>query len=70
MRKKGLYQDLVIILSLLFLSMLFWWPVTLGGKTLLPADKVFLWDPWSSYAGEAGISVPHNGLLDDLYLEN
>jgi O-antigen/teichoic acid export membrane protein len=68
--RKGLHQDLAIILALLFLSILFWWPVTVGGKTLLPADKVFTWAPWNSYAQEAGITVPHNGLLDDLYLEN
>lgn len=70
MRIKGLRRDLAIVLGLLLLSLLFFWPVTLGGKTLLPADNAFAWEPWRSYAQEAGVSVPHNGLLSDLYLEN
>ncbi|MBN1400461.1 MAG: oligosaccharide flippase family protein [Anaerolineae bacterium] len=50
--------------------MAFFWPVTLGGKTLLPADNVFQWEPWRSYAEQVGIGTPHNALLSDLYLEN
>jgi len=63
-------KDLLIALGLLGLAVLFFWPVTLGGKTLLPADNVFAWEPWKSYAQQAGVKVPHNSLLSDLYLEN
>jgi len=69
-RNKGLIQDLAIILALLILAILFFWPVTIGGKTMLPADNVFVWEPWASYAAQAGVSAPHNDLLSDLYLEN
>ena len=69
-RNRGLRQDLAIILVFLILPILFFWPVTLGGKTMLPADNVFVWEPWQSYAQELGITTPHNHLLSDLYLEN
>ncbi|MEA3407130.1 MAG: oligosaccharide flippase family protein [Chloroflexota bacterium] len=65
-----LRKDLGILLVLLALAILFFWPVTLGGKTILPADNAFAWEPWKSYAEEAGVATPHNGLLSDLYLEN
>ena len=70
MPHRGLRQDLAIILAFFILAVLFFWPVTLGGKTLLPADSAFAWQPWKSYAAEAGVSTPHNALLGDLYLEN
>ena len=70
MRNRGLRQDLGIILIFFVLPVLFFWPVTLGGKTLLPADNVFAWEPWKSYAQTLGITTPHNHLLSDLYLEN
>ena len=70
LRRTGLRIDLVIVLTLLVLPVLFFWQVTIGGKTLLPADNIFVWAPWDRYASEAGVGVPHNGLLSDLYLEN
>lgn len=70
MRRKGLKQDLAVILALLAVSIAFFWPVTVGGKTLLPADNVFVWEPWASHALEAGVETPHNELLSDLYLQN
>ncbi len=63
-------KDLGILLVLLVLAILFFWPVTLGGKTMLPADNVFAWEPWESHAQEVGITTPHNSLLSDLYLQN
>ena len=70
MPNRGLSKDLAIVLALFVLSLLFFWPVTLGGKTLLPADNAFTWEPWRTYAAEVGVSTPHNALLSDLYLEN
>ena len=70
MRHRGRRLDLAVVLALLLLSVLFFWRVTLGGKTLLPADNAFAWEPWRSYAADVGVTVPHNGLLSDLYLEN
>ncbi len=68
MRRNGL--SVLIITGLLGLAVLFFGPVTFGGKTLLPADNLFTFEPWRSFANELGISVPHNELLSDLILEN
>ncbi|MFQ5811578.1 MAG: oligosaccharide flippase family protein [Anaerolineae bacterium] len=52
------------------LTTVFFWPVIFGGQTLLPADNLFTFEPWRSFADEFDISVPHNELLNDLILEN
>ncbi len=48
----------------------FFWEVLFRGRTLLPADNLFAFEPWRSFAGQFGITVPHNELLSDLILEN
>jgi len=67
---KNKLLTLIIIVSLFGLAVLFFWPVIFGGKTLLPADNLFTFEPWRSFAHEFGVSVPHNELLSDLILEN
>jgi len=67
---KKLKLDLLVVLLLLLLPLIFFWPVTLGGKTLLPVDNLFAFEPWASFASEWGVSIPHNELLSDLILEN
>ncbi|HDN79386.1 MAG TPA: hypothetical protein ENG33_02820, partial [Chloroflexi bacterium] len=62
--------DLLIALLLLIPLLILLAPVTIGGKTLIPADNLFAFEPWRSFAGEMGVSVPHNELLSDLILEN
>ncbi len=62
--------DLLVVLLLLLLPLIFFWPVTLGGKTLLPVDNLFTFEPWASFASEWGVNIPHNELLSDLILEN
>ena len=62
--------NLCVILGLLFLLVVFFWPVILAGKTLLPLDNLFTFQPWQSFAAQFGINVPHNELLSDLILEN
>jgi O-antigen/teichoic acid export membrane protein len=42
----------------------------LGSRTLLPADALFLFEPYRSAADEMGVGVPQNALLVDLILEN
>ncbi|MCX6024596.1 MAG: hypothetical protein NTZ05_23265, partial [Chloroflexi bacterium] len=58
--------------ALLFigLALAFLWPVTLGGKALLPTDALFVTPPWSSLAAEVGVSTPHNPLIADQILQN
>ena len=63
-------QDLGAALILLILPLLLFWPVTLGSKTLLPADNLFAFEPWASYKAELGVGFPQNQLLSDLILEN
>lgn len=62
--------DLLAISALLALALILFWPQTFGGKMLLPADNLFQWEPWQSFAAEQGVDVPHNVLLSDLILEN
>jgi len=61
---------LIVIVGLFGLTVVFFWPVVFGGRTLLPADNLFTFEPWRSFADELDISVPHNELLSDLILEN
>ena len=68
-RKLSLF-DLAMVVGLLALLVLFFWPVVLGGRTLLPLDNLFSAEPWRTFADQFGIDVPHNGLLSDLILEN
>jgi O-antigen/teichoic acid export membrane protein len=43
---------------------------TLGGRTLLPVDNLFAFQPWQSFAAPAEVVLPHNALISDLILEN
>src|SRR3990172_3098519 len=62
--------DLVIALGLLLLPLLLFWPMTLGGRPLLPADNLTAFEPFKSAASQFGVDAPHNQLLSDLVLEN
>ena len=56
---------------LLVLPLILFWPVTVGSKTLIPADNLYQWEPYKAFAGEQGVPVPpHNELLSDLVLQN
>ena len=59
--------DIVIVAGLLLLPLLFFAPVTLGGKTQIPADNLYQYEPWLSARAALGVpEVPHNALLSDL----
>ena len=62
--------DVLIVVALLLLPLLWFAPQVLGGKTLLPADNLFAFEPWKSAAAAQGVAVPHNQLISDLVLEN
>ncbi len=70
MSRKNLLLNLVLALGLLLLLVVFFWPVILGGKTLLPLDNLFAFEPWRTYAAQFQVGIPHNELLSDLILEN
>lgn len=63
-------RELFILLLFLVLPMWLFGDVTLGGKTMLPADNLFQWAPWRAHSAELGVSAPQNALLSDLILEN
>jgi O-antigen/teichoic acid export membrane protein len=62
--------DTIIVLLLLALPLLWFAPQVLGGKTLLPADNLYQYEPWASHKAELGVSAPYNPLISDLVLEN
>ncbi len=62
--------DILIGVGLLVLPLLLFADVTFGGKTMLPVDNLFQWEPWASDAEALGVGPPHNSLLSDLILEN
>src|SRR6185503_14520231 len=65
--------DLLAALSFLLLPLLLFWPVTLGDRTLIPADNLFFFQPWASARDQfdaAPPETPHNDLPLDLLLEN
>ncbi|NOZ71604.1 MAG: oligosaccharide flippase family protein, partial [Chloroflexi bacterium] len=70
MRASELRRDAWALLLLFLLPLLWFGPVILGDKTLIPADNIYQYEPWLHYAAEKGVETPHNALLSDLVLEN
>jgi len=69
--RRSLRLDLLIAAGLFLLPLAFFWQVTLGNRTLLPADNIYQYQPWAAYRAQLGVpAVPHNALLSDLVLEN
>ncbi len=63
--------NLGALLVLLLLPLLLFWPVTIGSRTLIPADNLYQWEPYRAFAARQGVALPpHNELLSDLVLEN
>ncbi|RMG99151.1 MAG: hypothetical protein D6706_06000, partial [Chloroflexi bacterium] len=69
-RWQSIKRDLLIGLGFLVLPLLLFAPVTVGGRTMVPADNLFQWAPWSAVAEEFGVRTPHNSLISDLVIEN
>ena len=65
-----LRAEAIAVLILLLIPLLWFAPVLTGQRTLLPADNLYAWEPWRSFAAELGVETPHNELLSDLILEN
>lgn len=63
--------DIAIIAGLFVVPLLFFAPVTLGGRTLIPADNLYQDEPYATERLQAGApEIPHNALLSDLVLQN
>jgi len=68
--KRPLLLNACLVLGLGILLLAFFYPAVLGGRTLLPLDNLFAFEPWRSFAAGFGVETPHNELLSDLVLEN
>ena len=64
---QKLRPDLLPLVLLFVLPLIWFAPVLLTGKTLLPYDNLYQFEPWQSMKPDV---APHNGLLSDLVLEN
>ncbi|GAB4529913.1 MAG: hypothetical protein OHK0046_50140 [Anaerolineae bacterium] len=62
----------VLIAGLLFLlPLILFWPQTVGGRTLLPTENLYQYEPYATYREVVNApAVPHNHLLSDLVLQN
>ncbi|MBC7812038.1 MAG: YfhO family protein, partial [Burkholderiales bacterium] len=70
MRRRRL-ADILIIALLFALPLIMFWQQTLGGRTLIPAENLYQYEPFASYRDEAGApALPQNALVSDLVLEN
>jgi O-antigen/teichoic acid export membrane protein len=63
--------DALLVGVLFLLPLLMFWPQTLGGRTLLPTENLYQYEPYVTYREVVRApSVPHNHLLSDLVLQN
>lgn len=68
---RRLLHDVLIAGLLFLLPLLMFWPQTVGGRTLIPADNLYQFQPYASYREQVGAPpTPHNHLLSDLVLQN
>ncbi|MBN2003072.1 MAG: oligosaccharide flippase family protein [Anaerolineae bacterium] len=64
------WRDLAFVGILLLLPLLLFAPVTVGNQTLLPADALYLFEPYQAATATLNVGEPQNPLLADLILEN
>lgn len=57
-------QDLMALGVLLVVGLVVLWPVTVGGKVMLPADLLLRMEPWHAHAGEYSFTKVQNPILD------
>ena len=69
-RLSPFWADILIIIGFLLLPLLLYGSVTLGSKTMLPADNLFQWAPWQQTAVTFDAQIPQNHLITDLVIEN
>lgn len=63
--------DITIIGLLFLLPLVFFFQQTLGGRTLIPSENLFQYEPYATYRESVNApEIPHNHLVSDLILEN
>lgn len=70
MRASPRLATLLCVAFLFALPFVLFAPVTLGDKTLIPADVLYQYEPFAGQAAQLGVGKPQNDLLADLVLEN
>ncbi len=63
--------DFAVITLLFVLPLILFWQQTIGGRTLLPTENLYQYEPFATYREVVKApDVPYNALLSDLVLEN
>ncbi len=63
--------DLLIAMVLLLLPLVMFWPQTLGGRTLIPTENLYQYEPYATYREVIDTpEFPQNHLVSDLILQN
>ncbi len=71
MRLKQLTREFPILALFFLLPLILFWNQTIGGKTLIPTENIYQFEPYATYQEVVRApTVPHNHLLDDLILQN
>jgi O-antigen/teichoic acid export membrane protein len=63
-------RDLILMGLLLLFPLLLFAPVSLGNRTLLPVDALYLFQPYRAAAESLRVETVQNPLLTDLILQN
>lgn len=70
-RFKQFLPDVIILVVLLALPLGMFWQQTLGGQTLVPAENLFVAEPYHTDSERVSApAYPHNHLVSDLVLQN
>ncbi len=63
--------DLICLFVLFALPLMVFWPQTAGGRTLIPTENLYQYEPYATYREVVKApAVAHNHLVSDLILEN
>lgn len=63
-------ESLLLLACFTLLPLALFWSVTVGGRSLVPFDILYQFEPWRSFADHVGVGLPANELVADLLLEN
>ncbi len=68
---RRLLPDISLIALLFLLPLIAFWQQTVGGRTMLPVENLYQYEPYATYREVVGApAVPHNHLISDLVLQN
>src|SRR5262245_46854906 len=63
--------DALIIALLFVLPLIMFWQQTVGGRTLIPTENLYQYEPFATYREVVKApEIPQNRLVSDLLLEN